>query len=134
MYAILCCKEIIFSNVFDMPVICKTYIHFKLVFVFQNDLPKLNIDLEKLFRIGGDRANGSHLHCSDIKNLLLYTVLGPGKWDRPTWCNTSSWDKVKQTLFVMVGNVGGEEYITYKECFKNIDKHFTQVSISAHTI
>ncbi len=85
------------------------------------------IDLTELFSVSGSRPMGSHLHCIDIKNLMIHTVLGSGRWDRPTWCSVKEWSNVKHTLFIMVGYVSGEDYIVYKECFRNIDKHFTQV-------
>eukprot|EP00794_Sanderia_malayensis_P009137 gene9137-10110_t len=64
------------------------------------DVPKLNIDISKLFSMAGSRPNGSALHNNDIQNLLLYSVLGGGRWERPSWC----------TMGYPVRNDGTESY------------------------
>eukprot|EP00112_Aurelia_sp_Birch-Aquarium-sp1_P003746 Seg1421.9 transcript_id=Seg1421.9/GoldUCD/mRNA.D3Y31 product="putative exonuclease" protein_id=Seg1421.9/GoldUCD/D3Y31 len=88
--------------------------------------PRIEIDLKKLFATDGPRPGGHHLHCNDIKDLLMFTVLGSGKWDKPTWCEMSAWKSIQHTLFVMVGYVKGEDYVVYKDCFKNINEQFRE--------
>lgn len=86
--------------------------------------PKIIVDLKSLFASNGQRPEGSHLHCKDVKDILMFTVLGSGRWEAPKWCDLISWKNVNHTLFIMVSSVSGEDFMAYKECFKNVTEIF----------
>jgi len=86
--------------------------------------PQFHVDLSNLFSPKGPRPNGTHLHSCDVRDLVMFTVLGSANWDQPKWCNLAAWKNVDHTLFIMVGSISGEDYVVFKECFKRIETIF----------
>ena len=75
----------------------------------------------------GPRPSGTHLHSCDVRDLVMFTVLGSANWDQPKWCKLTAWKNVDHALFIMVGSISGEDYVVFKECFKSIETIFPVV-------
>ena len=91
-------------------------------------MPGINIDLDQLFGENGARPGGQYLHSKDIKDLIMFSVLGSGRWEKPTWCNLLSSKKIEHTLFLMVNYLSGKDFLEFTDTFQHITSKFNTVS------
>ncbi|XP_065066295.1 uncharacterized protein LOC135692165 isoform X1 [Rhopilema esculentum] len=90
----------------------------------ENGVPRIDIDLEQLFSENGARPGGQYLHSKDIKDLIMFSVLGSGRWEKPTWCNLFSSKKIEHTLFLMVNYLSGKDFLEFTDTFQHITSKF----------